>query len=184
MAGDETAKCKAAKEVIKSLTAQLKEMAERVPEGSTASSKLGSTARRTASIPISVMNESHLSSLNSPQLASNGLSINPVSCNGANSQTNPAEWVVQDEPGVYLTLNSLPGGGKELRRVRFRDTSLWILLQRSGKLPRIPTLRLEMMPNATSQGKGFMTRNRSNCPNITLLYQDSMLSLIKRKPIF
>ncbi|XP_042481858.1 PH, RCC1 and FYVE domains-containing protein 1-like isoform X3 [Macadamia integrifolia] len=119
MAGDETAKCKAAKEVIKSLTAQLKEMAERVPEGSTASSKLGSTARRTASIPISVMNESHLSSLNSPQLASNGLSINPVSCNGANSQTNPAEWVVQDEPGVYLTLNSLPGGGKELRRVRF-----------------------------------------------------------------
>ncbi|XP_073318031.1 protein Brevis radix-like 4 [Primulina huaijiensis] len=29
------------------------------------------------------------------------------------------EWVQQDEPGVYLTIRSLPDGRKELRRVRF-----------------------------------------------------------------
>ncbi|XP_075490669.1 protein Brevis radix-like 4 [Primulina tabacum] len=29
------------------------------------------------------------------------------------------EWVEQDEPGVYLTISSLPDGRKELRRVRF-----------------------------------------------------------------
>lgn len=33
---------------------------------------------------------------------------------------NDAEWVEQDEPGVYITLTSLPGGVKDLKRVRFR----------------------------------------------------------------
>ncbi|KAL7189200.1 hypothetical protein ACSBR1_038959 [Camellia fascicularis] len=31
-----------------------------------------------------------------------------------------AEWVEQDEPGVYITIRALPGGKRELRRVRFR----------------------------------------------------------------
>jgi len=31
-----------------------------------------------------------------------------------------SEWVEQDEPGVYITLTSLPGGAKDLKRVRFR----------------------------------------------------------------
>lgn len=30
------------------------------------------------------------------------------------------EWVEQDEAGVYITLTSLPGGVKDLKRVRFR----------------------------------------------------------------
>ena len=33
---------------------------------------------------------------------------------------NETEWVEQDEPGVYITLTSLPGGVKDLKRVRFR----------------------------------------------------------------
>lgn len=33
---------------------------------------------------------------------------------------NDSEWVEQDEPGVYITLTSLPGGVKDLKRVRFR----------------------------------------------------------------
>lgn len=33
---------------------------------------------------------------------------------------NDNEWVEQDEPGVYITLTSLPGGAKDLKRVRFR----------------------------------------------------------------
>lgn len=34
--------------------------------------------------------------------------------------SNGTEWVEQDEPGVYITLMSLPGGVKDLKRVRFR----------------------------------------------------------------
>lgn len=33
---------------------------------------------------------------------------------------NETEWVEQDEPGVYITLTSLPGGIIDLKRVRFR----------------------------------------------------------------
>lgn len=33
---------------------------------------------------------------------------------------NDTEGVEQDEPGVYITLTSLPGGVKDLKRVRFR----------------------------------------------------------------
>lgn len=33
---------------------------------------------------------------------------------------NENEWVEQDEPGVYITFTSLPGGAKDLKRVRFR----------------------------------------------------------------
>lgn len=33
---------------------------------------------------------------------------------------NDSEWVEQDEPGVYITLTSLSGGVKDLKRVRFR----------------------------------------------------------------
>ena len=36
-------------------------------------------------------------------------------------ETRPEnEWVEQDEPGVYITFVSLPGGIKDLKRVRFR----------------------------------------------------------------
>jgi hypothetical protein len=37
-----------------------------------------------------------------------------------NDHDQETEWVEQDEPGVYITLTSLPGGGKDLKRVRFR----------------------------------------------------------------
>lgn len=36
---------------------------------------------------------------------------------GSNQES---EWVEQDEPGVYITLTSLPGGARDLKRVRFR----------------------------------------------------------------
>lgn len=40
---------------------------------------------------------------------------------------NDTEWVEQDEPGVYITLTSLPGGAKDLKRVRFRYATLMFL---------------------------------------------------------
>uniref|UniRef100_A0A7N0TYD0 BRX domain-containing protein n=1 Tax=Kalanchoe fedtschenkoi TaxID=63787 RepID=A0A7N0TYD0_KALFE len=37
----------------------------------------------------------------------------------SNASEADNEWVEQDEPGVYITLRALPGGIRELRRVRF-----------------------------------------------------------------
>ncbi|KAG0503127.1 hypothetical protein HPP92_003199 [Vanilla planifolia] len=53
IAGEETAKCRAAKEVIKSLTAQLKELAERLPGGTTKNSELNSLVSLSSSSGIS-----------------------------------------------------------------------------------------------------------------------------------
>lgn len=38
----------------------------------------------------------------------------------SNASDLETEWVEQDEPGVYITIRVLPGGKRELRRVRFR----------------------------------------------------------------
>lgn len=38
----------------------------------------------------------------------------------SNASDVDSEWVEQDEPGVYITIKVLPGGKRELRRVRFR----------------------------------------------------------------
>lgn len=37
----------------------------------------------------------------------------------SNASDMETEWVEQDEPGVYITIRSLPGAARELRRVRF-----------------------------------------------------------------
>jgi hypothetical protein len=38
----------------------------------------------------------------------------------SNGSDEEREWVEEDEPGVYITIRALPGGIRELRRVRFR----------------------------------------------------------------
>ncbi|KAK8551308.1 hypothetical protein V6N12_039956 [Hibiscus sabdariffa] len=38
----------------------------------------------------------------------------------SNTRDMETEWVEQDESGVYITIRALPGGTRELRRVRFR----------------------------------------------------------------
>ncbi|EEF49567.1 Ran GTPase binding protein, putative [Ricinus communis] len=149
VADEETAKCKAAKEVIKSLTAQLKELAERLPVVPTRNSSSPSFYFSSATPPrevSSAVNE-HLSSpttYHEPDSnGSSNLVISNVSSTASYQTLNhpeaahleattrsrnrtakvePAhgdEWVEQDEPGVYITLVSLPGGAKDLKRVRF-----------------------------------------------------------------
>ncbi|KAK1308581.1 Ultraviolet-B receptor UVR8 [Acorus calamus] len=115
VAEEETAKCKAAKEVIKSLTAQLKDLAERVPERGPTVHKLVSMASNTFNIPSLMSSENSASNL-APE--SNGHTSPPLS-NGTRPSTEGPEWVEQDEPGVYITLTSSPEGGKYLKRVRF-----------------------------------------------------------------
>ncbi|KAL2239967.1 UNVERIFIED_CONTAM: PH, RCC1 and FYVE domains-containing protein 1 [Sesamum indicum] len=149
IAGEETAKCKAAKEVIKSLTAQLKEMAERLPVGSARNMKSPPFTPHGPSLSSDVSNASFNGingQINGQELEpyesnnlllSNGSStasnrsllqnrqanVEPTMRNGNRSKEsdsrNENEWVEQDEPGVYITLTSLPGGLKDLKRVRF-----------------------------------------------------------------
>lgn len=38
----------------------------------------------------------------------------------SNASDMETEWIEQDEPGVYITIQALPGGTRELKRVRFR----------------------------------------------------------------
>ncbi|KAL2316863.1 hypothetical protein Fmac_030739 [Flemingia macrophylla] len=150
IAGEETAKCKAAKEVIKSLTAQLKDMAERLPVGAAKNAKSPSLASFGSNPSSNDVTYGSIDRLNiqatSPeadltgsnnQLLSNGSSTVSNRCTGHNKQSqsdstnrngsrtkdsesrNESEWVEQDEPGVYITLTSLPGGVIDLKRVRF-----------------------------------------------------------------
>ncbi|KNA20329.1 hypothetical protein SOVF_053390 [Spinacia oleracea] len=150
IAGEETAKCKAAKEVIKSLTAQLKEMAERLPLGAVRNSKTPIPGSPGPNPSNDVSNMMERLNINSPvsvheiglnwsnrydtsngsttpsSRASNNLATGQLEASSKNkirtsdSEANyGSEWVEQDEPGVYITLVSLPGGIKDLKRVRF-----------------------------------------------------------------
>lgn len=183
IAGEETAKCKAAKEVITSLTAQLKDMAERLPGGAYRYNKPGSMTSYTSNglnqpctsditvTPDSKGSQPHAHQFTGiptfPDDDSNGTISSAIKTEGSNfgngfsgvsnkrsvtsnqvrlmddsnrscqaQSVNEAprpgnravaendheqeiEWVEQDEPGVYITLTSLPGGGKDLKRVRF-----------------------------------------------------------------
>ena len=46
-------------------------------------------------------------------------------------ENEPKEWVAQVEPGVLITFVSLPRGGNDLKRIRFRYFSPPIPFQRS-----------------------------------------------------
>lgn len=129
---------------------QLKEMAERLPVGSTRSTK---SPPFNPLIPPSIPNDVSTASIDRVNGQTNTLDLdsnesnNPLLTNGSSTASNrslghsrPAhtdgmrngnrpkesdprsenEWVEQDEPGVYITLTSLPGGLKDLKRVRFR----------------------------------------------------------------
>ncbi|PSR88206.1 Ultraviolet-B receptor like [Actinidia chinensis var. chinensis] len=116
LAADEAEKCKAAKEVIQSLTAQLKEIAEKVPEGHIASNKFDSVARNALGHANPHPNKHSMMSLFSPKKSESSLnSLDDFLSNGTKAQNEKAEWVVQDEPGVYITLSSLPVGNVSQR---------------------------------------------------------------------
>lgn len=105
-------------------------MAERLPEGHTVSCSTVPTAAHDTNFSNQISCETILTNMNTPERESNGNSVNQILSNGSKAQqTGKTEWVMQDEPGVYITLSSLPGGGNELKRVRFRyahDASLFL----------------------------------------------------------
>lgn len=46
----------------------------------------------------------------------------------SNASDLETEWVEEDEPGVYITIRALPGGTRELRRVRFRQVNFFVII--------------------------------------------------------
>lgn len=119
VAAEEAEKCKSAKEVIKSLTAQLKEMVQRVPDGGLGNSSADFSAEITTNILNQSLNECHITNSTIPESESISNAENRIMPDISKAQSGKSEWVVQDEPGVYISLSSLPGGGNELKRVRF-----------------------------------------------------------------
>jgi len=105
---------------------QLKEMAERLPVGQRAQSS-GSVVRELSGDPNLIHNENQSAKSNFLENESHFKSVNTTLLNVMKQQPEKAEWVVQDEPGVYISLASLPRGGNELRRIRFRYQHLAIL---------------------------------------------------------
>ncbi|XVF43100.1 hypothetical protein PTKIN_Ptkin02bG0013100 [Pterospermum kingtungense] len=114
IAENEAEKFKSAKEVIMSLTAQLKEVADILPAGLSNSSSIAKHALNTEHL---FSNKSHETGLMSPR--SEGNLDNLTFSNGTKGPTEKSGTVIQYEPGVYLTLSPLPNGCNELKRVRF-----------------------------------------------------------------
>lgn len=103
---------------------QLKEMVERVPERHNDDSSTELCAEYTQNIIDHSLDVSHIR--NTAILKNEGSSnvANLILPNGAKTQSGKAEWVVQDETGVFVSLSPQPGGGNELMRVRFRYVML------------------------------------------------------------
>ena len=93
-------------------------MAERVPEGHMIN--MYGSSHVSDSLGLSSTENIRGNFLASQAPESIGDSSNLESCNGNRTSPEEAEWVEQAEPGVYITVSSLPGGDKYLKRVRFR----------------------------------------------------------------
>ncbi|KAJ0488498.1 putative brevis radix (BRX) domain, protein BREVIS RADIX [Helianthus annuus] len=63
--------------------------------------------------------QTETSSLASARSSSSGEGDDQSEVSMSNASDLETEWVEQDEPGVYITVRALPGGKRELRRVRF-----------------------------------------------------------------
>ena len=104
-------------------------MAEKSPEGASPSFTSGSTARHpsgvrttysTESVRTTYSTESQKTNTTAPASESNSNSAQQNLSHGTKVQTERKERMVQAESGVYITLSTLPGGGNEVKRVRFR----------------------------------------------------------------
>ncbi|KAM3194162.1 hypothetical protein ACQJBY_070677 [Aegilops geniculata] len=113
-AAEENLKCKAAKEVISSLTTQIRSITERTPEERTVNDIWTSQVSKLLG---SHFCENHLNDVSrAPDSSAHLAHQSPCK---ENSIVADAEWTEQVEHGVYITIFRSPAGHKYLRRVRF-----------------------------------------------------------------
>ncbi|KAK8921153.1 Ultraviolet-B receptor UVR8 [Platanthera zijinensis] len=117
-AEEENAKCMVAKEVIKSLTSQLKDMAERVP-GVHASSHSGSNSFHVSSELKLSLNATRFGRILGMHTRDPYMQISDSLQSNAASSSEEMEWVEHAAAGVYLTVSASAGGPVFLKRVRF-----------------------------------------------------------------
>lgn len=98
---------------------QLKQMAEKSPEGVSPSFTSGFTARHPSGVQTTYSTESHKTSATASASESNSNSAHQNLSHGTKVQTEKEEQIVQAESGVYITLLTLPAGGNVVKRVRF-----------------------------------------------------------------
>ncbi|XP_057455101.1 protein Brevis radix-like 2 [Lotus japonicus] len=89
---------------------------QRQPQPRYETSGLGSTPNLST---ISVPKTERSSIEGSVRTSSSGEEDRSGELSISNASEMETEWVEQDEPGVYITIRALPGGARELRRVRF-----------------------------------------------------------------
>lgn len=94
-------------------------MAERQSQKDAISTNSKRTDKETSEI-TQTSNQTHIRSMVSHDSQHENNLTSRSFANGHRKQNEKPARVVQDEPGVYLTLLALPGGGTELKRVRFR----------------------------------------------------------------
>lgn len=88
---------------------------------STSSSHGGTEGHMGGSVPLATrLVEGDTNGHDTGQRQEDGSKLSGTSVPIDNGREPETEWVEQDEPGVYITLTALPGGGKDLKRVRFR----------------------------------------------------------------
>jgi len=92
-------------------------MAEKSEDGNKASCKSDSHFGESSGSTNNAAHDDHVTSFSTGE---SNMSMDAIVNNETNTEPDKAEYVVQEEPGVYVTLCSLPSGGNELRRVRFR----------------------------------------------------------------
>ncbi|KAK1435537.1 hypothetical protein QVD17_01303 [Tagetes erecta] len=138
LAAEESAKFKAAKDAVKFLTSQLKDMAERLPPGSYdldsikipngLISLIDTSSETKKSTMISNGNDGYSDSRSldgdggsEAELGkeNNGFKTRNPASYKAPDKVEEAEWIEQYDPGVYLTLVTLRDGTRDLKRVRF-----------------------------------------------------------------
>lgn len=110
------------------LILQLKEVVDILPAGQNALSKSSLIAKHTSNLEHLFSSNSMMSPRSEVNCNSDKLSIS----HGSKGLTEKSETVIQDEPGVYLTLLALPNGSNELKRVRFRYVFIIILALNSN----------------------------------------------------
>lgn len=110
----ENLKCKAAKEVISSLTTQIQSMTERSPDECTVNE---TWTGQVSEFLGSHFCENHLNDVSRSPDSSVNLA-HQLPCKG-NSIAADTDWIEQVELGVFITLFRSPAGHKYLRRVRF-----------------------------------------------------------------
>lgn len=99
----------------------MKEITERLPEEQISTGNLDFNAEQTSCDRSRPSNGSCVTTAAVTDCS--GSSNTPVSAKGIKSRKQKAERMIQVEPGIYLYLFSLPDGGNELKRVRFRYLS-------------------------------------------------------------